>query len=80
MNARRRREASVRQNEGVPGPTRIFPRRVGPLTLALTAIDIWRRIPPRHRRTIVTQARRHGPRLAAAAMKRGRAARRAKPS
>jgi hypothetical protein len=32
--------------------------------LALTAWDIWRRIPPRHRKTILRQARKHGPTIA----------------
>jgi hypothetical protein len=39
-------------------------RRVGPWGLALTVWDIWRRIPPRHRKHLVDQARQHGPRLA----------------
>jgi hypothetical protein len=29
--------------------------------MALTAWDIWRRIPPRHRKMLLTQARKHGP-------------------
>jgi hypothetical protein len=40
-------------------------RRAGPIGLALTAWDIWLRIPPRHRKLIVKQARRHGPKIAA---------------
>ena len=40
-------------------------RRAGPVGLALTAWDIWRRIPPRHRKMIVKHARKHGPRIAA---------------
>jgi hypothetical protein len=40
-------------------------RRAGPVGLVFTAWDIWRRIPPRHRKTIVKQARKHGPRIAA---------------
>jgi hypothetical protein len=39
-------------------------RRTGTIGLALTAWDIWRRIPPRHRKTILNQARKHGPRVA----------------
>ena len=38
----------------------------GPIGVALTAWDIWRRIPKEHRRTIVRQTRRHGPKVAAA--------------
>jgi hypothetical protein len=47
---------------------RLLTRRAGPLGLALTAWDIWRRIPRKYRRTIVKQARRHGPRLAKQAL------------
>jgi hypothetical protein len=39
-------------------------RRVGPVGVALTAYDIWRRLPPRQRRWVMKQARTHGPRLA----------------
>jgi hypothetical protein len=49
---------------------------MGPVGVVLTAIDIWRRIPPKHRRRIVAQARKHGPRLAKAAAERQRRRRR----
>jgi hypothetical protein len=49
---------------------------MGPVGVVLTAIDIWRRIPPKHRRRIVSEARKHGPRLAKAAAKRQRRRRR----
>jgi hypothetical protein len=39
-------------------------RRVGPVGVALTLYDIWRRLPPRQRRGVMKQARTHGPRLA----------------
>jgi hypothetical protein len=39
-------------------------RRVGPVGVALTLYDIWRRLPPRQRRWVMKQARTHGPRLA----------------
>ncbi len=39
--------------------------KVGPLGLALTAWDIWRRLPPRQRKQILNIARKHGPRVAA---------------
>ncbi len=39
-------------------------RRVRFLGTALTLWDIWRRLPPRQRRWVAKQARRHGPRLA----------------
>jgi hypothetical protein len=53
-------------------------RRAGPVGLALTAWDIWRRIPKHHRRTIVRQARKHGPKVAAKLVQQGRQARAAK--
>jgi hypothetical protein len=40
---------------------------MGAVGLALTAYDIWRRIPPHHRKRLLAEARRHGPRLARAA-------------
>ena len=51
-------------------------RRMGPLGLAITAFDIWRRIPPAHRKRILREARVHGPRLARAARDRRRNSRR----
>jgi hypothetical protein len=56
----------------MPRMTRLFGRKIGPIGLALTAYDIWRRIPPRHRRRLLAEARRHGPRLAKAAAERRR--------
>ena len=52
--------------------SRLFSRKMGPIGVALTAYDIWRRIPPRHRRRLIAEARRHGPRLARAAVERRR--------
>jgi hypothetical protein len=49
-------------------------KRTGALGLALTAYDIWRRIPPAQRQQIILATRRHGPRIAASALKRGRTA------
>jgi hypothetical protein len=62
----------------VPRPFRLLTRRAGPIGLALTAYDIWRRIPPAQRRQIIAATRKHGPRLAASAVKRGQAARAAR--
>jgi hypothetical protein len=39
-------------------------RRLGPLGTALTLWDLWRRLPKRQRKWVVSQARKHGPRLA----------------
>jgi hypothetical protein len=36
-------------------------RRTGAIGVALTAYDIWRRIPKQHRRTIIRQGRKYGP-------------------
>ena len=44
---------------------RLFSRRLGPLGLALTAWDLWRRLPPKQRKQIVNIARKHGPKVAA---------------
>jgi hypothetical protein len=48
-------------------PLRSF-RGAGPIGLALTAWDIWRRIPKKHRRAILSQARKHGPAVASKLM------------
>jgi hypothetical protein len=39
-------------------------RRLGPVGIALTVWDVWRRLPPRQRRWLLRQARKHGPRVA----------------
>jgi hypothetical protein len=59
--------------------TRLLTRRAGPIGIALTAWDLWRRLPPRQRKQIVNIARKHGPKVAARVMQarsRARAARR----
>ncbi len=48
---------------------RLLRTRVGPLGLALTAYDVWRRIPPKHRKRLLKQARRHGPKIATKAVR-----------
>lgn len=40
-------------------------RRLGPVGLALTAWDIWRRLPPTQRKQVIAIARKHGPKVAA---------------
>ncbi len=40
-------------------------RRLGPLGIALTAWDIWRRLPPAQRKQVLNIARIHGPKVAA---------------
>jgi hypothetical protein len=51
-------------------------RRLGPVGAALTLWDIWRRLPPRQRRWVMKQARKHGPRLAKQAVAAQRTRRR----
>jgi hypothetical protein len=53
-------------------------RRLGPLGLALTAWDVWRRLPPRQRKQILDIARRHGPKVAASVLRAAARAREAR--
>ena len=48
--------------------------RLGPLGLALTLYDVWRRLPPRQQKMVLELARKHGPKVAARAlqMRRGK--------
>ena len=59
----------------VPRPFRILTRRAGPVGLALTAFDIWRRIPKHQRRQIIKATRKHGPRVAKQIVRRRRSPR-----
>ena len=43
---------------------RMLTRRTGAVGMAMMAWDIWRRIPPKQRRLIMRQARKHGPVIA----------------
>jgi hypothetical protein len=52
----------------VPRARYLLTRRLGIWGVALTAWDIWRRIPKQHRRMIIQQARKHGPKVAARVM------------
>ncbi|MFN2629247.1 MAG: hypothetical protein ABR569_11510 [Gaiellaceae bacterium] len=44
-------------------------RRIGPLGVALTAYDIYKRLPARQRRQVRDLALKHGPRVASNALK-----------
>jgi hypothetical protein len=44
---------------------------VGPLGLALTAWDLWRRLPPKQRKQLLKAARKHGPKIVEATRKHG---------
>jgi hypothetical protein len=39
--------------------------RPGPVGVALTLFDLWRRLPPRQRKLALKLARKHGPKAAA---------------
>jgi hypothetical protein len=49
--------------------------RIGPLGLALTVYDIYRRLPPSQRKRVLQLTRKHGPKVARAAYNRSRAGR-----
>jgi len=51
-------------------------RRAGPIGAALTAWDLWRRLPPRQRKWVARQVRKHGPRVAKQALQAQRQRRR----
>jgi TRAP-type C4-dicarboxylate transport system substrate-binding protein len=51
-----------------------LPRKAGPIGLALTAYDVWRRLSPRQRKLIAKQAKKYGPQVAARAMRSAQAA------
>ena len=55
-----------RHNGAMPRP-KLTPR-LGPVAVALTAYDIWRRLPPKQRKWLTAQARQHGPHLARQAL------------
>jgi len=39
------------------------------VTVALTAWDIWRRLPPKQRQQVLNAARKHGPKVASKVVK-----------
>jgi hypothetical protein len=61
----------------MPKLGRSFGRRPNAVGAALTAWEIWRRIPPQHRKRLLDQARKHGPRIAKQAVAAGRKRRKA---
>jgi hypothetical protein len=50
---------------------RFMMRRGGAVGLALTAWDVWRRLPPKQRQMLMRQMRKHGPTLVKQARKHG---------
>jgi hypothetical protein len=53
----------------MPKIPKLAGRRVGPLATAAVLWDVWKRIPPKQRKQIIAQARKHGPGLIKHAMK-----------
>jgi hypothetical protein len=49
---------------------RLFP--TSPLGVAITAFELWRRLPPRQRRLLLQATRTHGPKVAAALLAKRR--------
>ena len=45
----------------MPRINKLLGRRAGPIGLALTAYDLWRRLPESQRRRLLEQGRKHGP-------------------
>jgi len=46
-------------------------RRAGPVGVALTAWDLWRRLPPKQRKALLKAAKKHGPKIVEATRKHG---------
>ena len=42
--------------------------KIGPVGLALTLWDVWRRLPPKQRKQALELARKHGPTIASKAL------------
>jgi hypothetical protein len=55
----------------MPPVTKLLGRRAGPIGIALTAYDLWRRLPAKQRQQLLDQGRRHGTRIATSAAKHG---------
>jgi TRAP-type C4-dicarboxylate transport system substrate-binding protein len=53
-----------------------FRLRPGPIGLALTLADVWRRLPPKQRKQLLAAAREHGPKVAKLAAQQARRKRR----
>jgi hypothetical protein len=54
---------------------RIGRLRPGPVGIAITLVDVWRRMPPRQRKLVMKMARKHGPKAARKLMEFQRARR-----
>jgi hypothetical protein len=49
--------------------------RPGPIGVALTLFDVWRRLPPKQRKQVLELARKHGPKAASKLLELQRARR-----
>ena len=47
-------------------------RPTNPIGVALTAFELWRRLPPKQRKRVLEATRTHGPKIAAALLARSR--------
>jgi hypothetical protein len=54
---------------------RLLRLRPGPIGVAMTLFDLYRRLPPKQRKQLLELARRHGPKAAAKVMQYQRARR-----
>ena len=53
----------------MPGRGKSLGRRAGLWGTAIALWKLWQRVPPKHRKRILEQARKHGPKLAKQALK-----------
>ena len=54
---------------------RLSKLRPGPVGVAITLWDVWRRLPPKQRKQVLTLARKHGPKAASKVLQMRRAMR-----
>jgi hypothetical protein len=71
--------AGTRTISNIGGVARLGRLRPGPVGLALTLYDVWRRLPPKQRKQLVTLARKHGPTAARRVLEFQRARRGGRP-
>jgi hypothetical protein len=44
-------------------------KKAGPVGIAVTAYELWKKLPPKQKRAVAQQVRKHGPKVAKAAVK-----------
>ncbi len=67
------RERCANGHDGVVFGTRTLMRRLGPIGVALTVYDVWRRLPAKQREQLLDQGIRHGSRAARFVIDQGNA-------